>query len=996
MPRIFYAAILVVMKTAAEKITEYTVNELKNGLEAAFIDSSHTASQLYKPSFVSNIPERGEKVLSEIEDLLLSSESYFLSVAFITLDGITPLLETLRELDESGIKGRILTTDYLSFSEPKALDKLSSLSSIDVRMYMTDGDIGLHTKGYIFKRDEVYRIIIGSSNLTAKALTVNREWNMKIVSSENGETALSVLREAEELWNSKNTKPYSAVREDYRLKYKIEKEQRELALKEKPVSYEKYTLQPNSMQVGFINSLKRIMSNNEDRALLISATGTGKTYASAFAMRELGYKKVLFVVHRTQLARQALESYRNVFGENITLSVYGDGEEYKDTDFTFALIQTLSRDLYKFRENTFDAIILDEAHHSASLSYKKILDYFTPQLWLGMTATPDKRDDNIEGRNIYEIFDYQIAYEIRLKEAMEENLLCPFHYFGITDIDLIDDNSKLSPSSFNRLISKERVDRIIEKAEYFGWNGDRVRGLIFTSTIKEAEELSSSFNERGYRTVALSGRNSTAEREDAFERLSGDERPGALDYIFSVEILNEGVDIVEVNQVIMLRPTQSPIVFIQQLGRGLRKARGKEYVVVLDFIGNYNNNFLIPVALSGDRSYNKDTITKYVISGSETIPGSSTIHFDKIAKERIFASINRLSGIKTIIKESYISLKAKLGRRPYLYDFYVYNEVDPILIISEYKSYPAFISHIDKDSSPTLLPKEILILEYLSKTVLSGLRPHETEIISLLLTDPLLTYEEVKEKIRADYGITVDDTSLTSAVSLLEGNFVTNEDEKKKYGGLNILSSDGDDIIRGALYGEIERNEEFRREFDDIIKLSKRRYEDKYHSPDSTFVLYEKYSRRDVSLLINAGKDKSSTMYGKYRHGDDCFLFVTYHKKTGDEGKYLTGKPDYSDYFLDNQIFLWDSQIGKGVESSYMRDVTGAERKHLLVKKSDAESSFYYMGLFDILSVKAGTKNDNNGKPRDIAKVRMKMRECVRDDLLRYLESPIGEENEKS
>ena len=246
-----------------------------------------------------------------------------------------------------------------------------------------------------------------------------------------------------------------------------------------------------------------------------------------------------------------------------------------------------------------------------------------------MTATPDKRDDNLEGRNIYEIFNHQIAYEIRLQDAMEEDLLCPFHYFGITDLEVIADEAKGAEEkleNFRYLTSDERVANVMKQAEFFSYSGDRVKGLIFCSRIDEAKELSKKFNERGWRTQVLSGNDSESARADAIERLAADAGENILDYIISVDIFSEGVDVPEINQVIMLRPTESPIVFIQQLGRGLRKAENKEYVVVLDFIGNYRNNFMIPIALSGDRSYNKDNIRRYVTEGGRVIPGASTIH----------------------------------------------------------------------------------------------------------------------------------------------------------------------------------------------------------------------------------------------------------------------------------------------------------------------------------------------------------------------------------
>ena len=987
------------MTTAAEKTDHYEKTEIQKGFEAAFLNSAVLSDENLRPSFLSNIPKQGKKVLTEIEDLLLSCDSYFLSVAFITMDGLTPLLETLKELDEKGVKGRILTTDYLAFSDPRALDRLNSLPSIELRMFNSHtAGCGLHTKGYVFRKDGTYRIVIGSSNITARALTLNREWNTKLVAAEDGELTKAVISEFEELWKDENTHLYDAVRDEYHEEFEITRKQRETALQENPVSFEKYTLSPNSMQVGFITNLKRIIESGEDRALLISATGTGKTYASAFAMRELGYRRVLFLVHRGQLAEQTRISYEKVFGSSVTFGIMGAGKNERNRDYIFALVQTLSKDdtMHSFPPDYFDCIILDEAHHSAAGSYKKILSYFKPRLWLGMTATPDKRDDNIDGRNIYEIFNYQIAYEIRLKEAMEENLLCPFHYFGLTDIAVVSEQKNLSPEDFNRLVASERVDRIIEKAEYFGYSGTRVKGLVFCSRIDESERLSEEFNERGYRTIALNGDSSPEERAKAFERLGSDNAEDRLDYIFSVDILNEGVDIVEVNQVIMLRPTESPIVFIQQLGRGLRKARGKDYVVVLDFIGNYDNNFMIPVALSGDRSYNRDTIRKYVISGNNTIPGASTIHFDRIAKERIFDSINRFNGIKKVIKESYTTLKTKLGRRPYLEDFYSYNEADPLLIIKEYRTYQNFIRKVDGESCIPLTQTQETILEYLSKTVLSGVRPYELEILSLLLSVPFITYDDIRQKIKDDYGFTVDDDTITCAVKVLKGCFVNKDEEIAKYGVINVLTSDSGTVRRGDLYREIAKSEEYRRQFEDIIKVGKERYRDRYHTDttdDSRFVLYEKYSRRDVSLLINAGKDLSSVMYGKYRKDNDVFIFVTYHKQTTeDETKeYISGKPDYSDRFENNSIFLWDSQIGRGPESSYMADVENATNKHLLIKKSDAESSFYYMGLFDVQDRYGAKKKDNKGVERDITKVILKMHNSVRDDLLRYLESSIEE-----
>ena len=995
---------------------------LRMGLETAYIDSRVSSNLAFKPQFVSNNYQEGKKVISSIEDELLSCDKFQISVAFITMSGITPLLQTLKELEEKNISGEILTTNYLSFSEPKALKKLHELKNIQLKMYDVDAaDEGFHTKGYIFKNREIYRIIIGSSNITSSAFTSNKEWNTKVISTEQGEIAEQILAEFNQLWNSQYALDYEDFIENYAQQYEVVKHQRDVAKDGRITSLEKYKLQPNSMQVGFITNLKKILALGEERALLISATGTGKTYASAFAMRELGFKRVLFLVHRNQLAKQAKRSYEKVFNKQISMGIVGAGKHEYDADYVFATRDTLWREehLHHYKPTDFDCIILDEAHHSAADTYQRIMNYFKPKLWLGMTATPDKRDDNIEGRNIYEIFHYQIAYEIRLQQAMEENMLCPFHYFGISDLSMIGDgkgrNKTITTQDFNLLISDERVKHIIEQANYFGYSGDRVKGLIFCSRIAESRELSDKFNKminpdtgKYYRTIALNGDADENERAEAFERLAMDEADATddiqpLDYIFSVEILNEGVDIIEVNQVIMLRPTQSPIVFIQQLGRGLRKADGKEFVVILDFIGNYEKNFMIPIALSGDRTYNPDTIRKYVISGNSTIPGASTVHFDPIAKEKIFRSIDKIRGMKAIIKDSYISLKNRLGRVPYLMDFYENGEIDPLVIIREFKTYQDFLVSVEKECyREKISDQEKLTLEYLSKTILSGVRPYELEILKRLFKSDQISMSELADELKQVYLHSFDEASLENAIQVLEGRFVSKEEEYQKYKKIDIIGDhDAKFIHRMGSYAKRLQHREFYKQMEDLIRVGLRRYQDKFdknQTADGPFVLYEKYSRRDVSLLMNCGRDLSSIMYGMKRIGDDVFIFITYHKvgAESEELQYAEGKPDYADAFADSMIFRWDSQIGKGPESSYMQDVMGAKRKHLLVKKSDAETSFYYMGTFDIISAVGDKKMDNRGNMKDITKVTMKMHRAVKEDLLKYLESNLLDEENKA
>ncbi|MBD8916076.1 MAG: DUF3427 domain-containing protein [Pseudobutyrivibrio sp.] len=949
------------------------IDELQNGLSAAYIDGAVAANLAYKPAFVSNNPEDGKKVISSVEDELLHCEKFQISVAFITMGGVTPLLQTLKELEKKGVKGQILTTNYLNFSEPKALEKLNSLKNITLKMYDVEAaGNGFHTKGYIFKKDEIYRIIIGSSNMTSAALTVNKEWNTKLVSTENGEVAEKIVEEFHNLWNSEYALLYEDFYEVYKERYNIIKHQREIAKSEEIPSLEKYRLKPNSMQQGFIANLRKILEGGEERALLISATGTGKTYASAFAMRELGFKRVLFLVHRGQLARQTKKSYEKVFAKTVSMGLVGAGYHEYNADYVFATVQTLNRDehLLQYEKNAFDCIILDEAHHVSADTYQKVMKHFKPKLWLGMTATPDKRDDNVEGRNIYELFNYQIAYEIRLQQAMEENLLCPFHYFGITDLAIIGDQKETN-RDFSMLTSDERVKHIIEQVEYYGYSGDKVKGLIFCSNIKETEELSAKFNQmmnvsmgRKFRTIALNGSASEQERQIAFERLAMNEEDATvemepLDYIFSVEILNEGVDIVEVNQVIMLRPTQSPIVFIQQLGRGLRKANGKEYVVILDFIGNYNNNFMIPIALSGDRSYNKDNIRRYIMEGGRVIPGASTVHFDEISRRRIFVSVDNanFSDIK-LIKENYTTLKNKLGRIPKLRDFDDYGEMDVVRIFDNNSlgSYYKFLVKYEKEYKVRLSQEEEKVIEFVSKKLATGKRMQELQMIKRMLAyarglSKMGLFAGLLEDMKL-YGKAISQEQKDNIVNIMTNEFPAGA-SKKTYSQCVFIEEDGSDYKPTKSFMQMMSNDDFYKILDELVEFGMNRYERDYKNvyDQTDLVLYQKYTYEDVCRLLNWEQNEVPLNIGGYKFDKKTKTFPVFINY--DKAEDISDTTKYEDHFVpgfrDRLIAI--SKSGRSLQSEDVQNFLNAKergiRVELFVRKNKDDKiskEFYYLG----------------------------------------------------
>lgn len=978
-------------------------NDISLGLETAFIDRSINSNSFYQPEFLSNNYEQGRKVLVSLEKELLNCDEFSISVAFITRSGIEPLLLTLKELEKKNIKGRILTTDYLLFSDPSALDKLNELSNIELKMYKTSRESGgFHTKGYIFKQDEIYRIIIGSSNLTIDALTRNREWNTKLVTSSDGAILHEIKDEFEDLWQHPETKKYSEVAADYRISYFENK----IKIKQEEIEKEKYfgklvtPLVPNSMQVAFINNLEKIIQKGEDKALLISATGTGKTYASAFAMRDLGFKRVLFLVHRNQIVKQAKKSFERVFGNTRTMGIVsGESREF-DKDYIFATIQTMSKeDIYsQYDKSYFDAIVFDEAHHTSASSYKRIMDYFKPKFTLGMTATPDKRDDQFAGKNIYELFNHQIAYEIRLQEALEEDLLCPFHYFGITDIAMHDSEATYTNiDDFRYLTSDERVTRVMEQARYYGHSGNRVKGLIFCSRVEEAKELSKKFNERGWRTIALSGVNSEKERENAIDRLVmdtevNDKGEGQLDYILSVDVFSEGVDIVEINQVIMLRPTESPIVFIQQLGRGLRKAKDKEFVVILDFIGNYTNNFMIPIALSGDRTYNKDNIRRYVLEGTRMIPGASTLHFDEISRKKIFKAIDNanFSDIK-LIKENYINLKNKLGYIPRLIDFDRFGEMDVLRIFDNNSlgSYYKFLMKYEKEYTIRLNETEEKFIEFISKKLANGKRMLDLEMINCILIYRNHLFAKLKEIVKEKYAHELTELEKISIKNILTNEFPTGS-QAKTYEKCIFIEQEGDDFRIAEEFDQLLENQAFKNMIQELITFGLSRYQIQYSNTyqDTSLVLYKKYTYEDVCRLLNWEHGEVALNIGGYKydkHTKTFPVFINYDKADD-----ISATTKYEDHFINNATLVAISKSGRSTKSEDVQNFLHAYERGIKVplfvrknKDDKVSKEFYFLGYMN-----ASGKTEEiimPGTTKSAVEIEWDLKVPVREDIYEYI-----------
>lgn len=729
--------------------------------------------------------------------------------------------------------------------------------------------------------------------------------------------------------------------------------------------------------------------------------------------------KALFIVHRELIAKQAKNSYLRVFGNSKKLGLLSGSSKEYDADILFATMSTMAKEdtLNKYRPDEFEWICIDEVHRAGAESYRKIMDYFNPKFWFGMTASPERTD----GFDIFKLFDHNIAYEIRLQHALKEDLLCPFHYFGITDIEIdgepINDNSDVR--AFSRLVSDIRVDHILKQSEYYGYSGDRVKGLVFCSNKEEAKELSKKFNQRGYYTAVLTGENTEKQRESCIELLvkdiSDDEieehntniknnipvectQMPYLDYIFTIDIFNEGVDIPEINQVLMLRPTESPIVFVQQLGRGLRKANYKEYVVVIDFIGNYQNNYMIPIALSGDKSYNKDFIRRYLLEGTKTIPGASTINFDEISLKRILKSIDsaRTNDVK-LLRDSFEQLKFRLGRIPSLLDFKRNGSVSVSKFFDKFGSYYAFLVKYYSDEYQVKLNlEEETIVEFLSKKVTGMKRIHELALLNQLIARNeriIAYYNAFRNTLKIDYNKELPAAVEESMVRNLTNKF-PKEEERKKYKSCILIqkSSEGFELSE-SFRKLLNSNSDFSDMVKEIIEYGIENYVENYSDSykDTDFNLYKKYTYEDVCRLLNWQKNLNAQNIGGYFYDSDTKtlpVFINYDK--------AEDAIAYEDRFVTRDSMIALSKHPRTVNSKdadhfYKRTEADKENRiYLFVRKNkdDKESKeFYFLGE---IYAEGNPKPIIMDKTGDNAfEINYKLDVPVRDDIYEYIVSEV-------
>lgn len=966
---------------------DYAIVSFEQCLHASYIDSkmeTERSDSSLNPRIIANDKASATNLLSVIKTQLKSCASFDFSVAFISDGGLQALIEVLNELRDKGIPGRFLTSTYLNFNSPAALKKLLEFPNIETRVYQGN----MHAKGYFFNKGELSTIIIGSSNCTQTALTCNKEWNVLFHSYASGEMLKSACREFENLWTDPATTGLTATWINEYDRYITKKEPLKPAVRstfksgQTVVSTDgESTITPNSMQQHALEALEVLHDRNEQKALLISATGTGKTYLSAFDVLATKPQRVLFLAHRMRILDASRKSFETVLGNRYTYETYGAGSAKPKAQCTFAMVEALRRHIDEFDPTDFDYIIIDEAHRSGADGYRAIMDHFKPVFFLGMTATPERTD----GYDVYSLFNHVIAYRITLQDALENDMLSPFHYFGIADLQ-IDDEIFDDPRLFTMLCSQERALHIAEKIEEYSVDKKNRKGLVFCNKNEEAEALSKELNALGYRTLALSGKDSDKVRDEAILRLEN----GDIEYILSVNIFNEGIDIPSVNQIIMLRRTESAIVFIQQLGRGLRKTDEKEYTLVLDFIGNYQKNYFIPIALSGDRTYNKDNLRAFVKEGSTIIPGCSTINFDQISEARIFRAIDDgdFNGVK-LIREEYEHLKRMLGRIPNLSDYDENEAIDPLRIFAKFGSYHAFLNRYEPEYVISFDSPQCAALKFISQKLANGKRIEELLILRDLVRDSHLPAEGFFCNLQRTTGKSTSRQTIESACRVLSGSFLPSEQP--------LIEFDGERYLLNTRFASALNQEEFKCQVLEAVDFGISRNASRYGEPyrDTNFVLYEKYTYEDVCRLLNWEKNANGQIISGYKYdkGTNTFpVFINYDKDPS-----ISDTIRYEDRFTSDREIIAISKASRTLQSPEIKRLQAWPdndmHSYLFIRKNkddkDGGKEFYFLGEI------APTGNYRlftmPGTSNSAVEITYRLDQPVRADLYDYLTSDFNQ-----
>ena len=1020
---------------------------------AGLIGSKLEASGTYRPVLIANRPD-GLTMGGELSEEIASCDAFDMSVAFVSAGALLTLFEDFRTYGRRAsahggqTPSRLITSTKNFFNDPKAfweLLHLHDVAGVDVRVWNGASQEGsedagaaiharpFHPKGYVFARRmrngrPYYNLYVGSSNLTGPALDTQREWNLRVSSLGEGD----LVRQFREELDSQiaDSEPLT---EDWIRRYEEDFKRYSPPRREILRDLETRTIEPNAMQREALRNLADLRRQGEHRAIIISATGTGKTYLSAFDVRAAKPRRMLYIAQQQQILTKAMESYRRVLGcDDSEIGLFSGTSKQHDRRYVFATVQTMRNPevLAQFASDEFDYVLIDEAHHAGAEGYRKVIDHFRDAAFmLGMTATPERPD----GFNVFELFGHNIAYEIRLQKALDEGMLCPFHYYGVAEYIGSGDGGTIGVASgasaeekrqlkyeIDQLATPERVRYIIDKLQEYGQFGLPVTGLVFCSRQEEARELSRLFNmqinqqaERPYHTAAVTstdenGRPVTPERRDEYVKQLEN---GELDYLFTVDLFNEGVDIPALNQIVMLRSTESSIVFTQQLGRGLRRFPHKDSVVVIDFIGNYTNNFLIPVALygnTGDRDIARRNMQRKSI-------GLSSISFDPIARERVLRSLDAAdwSDMKRLTHQ-YRILRFELGRIPMLTDVYRHDPSLPMTMASKGSNYLDFVrsreQSIGRGKQPggqrnaTFLDQlepvsatADAVLKMATELLLPGLRPHELIILDRLINaNGPMGRDALMAAIHGEFpAADPSGDQFDSAIRVLDYTYFT-DPNRKRFGGSPLIEAAGETYRACTwLTDELSSNRTFRDFLADTIRVGMLNCRDllsasggRRRAFDRAFRYGRKYSLADVMRLCGWGKENTPQNVGGYcldKETGTMPIFVKY------------AASQYEDEFLNAQEMRYFSKNGRtpnSPEFQWVREGEGPDwdASHFVplfvMRKAEAkDGKYYYVGrvtAFDHPTLTSKPSADGRGSVK-VTLSTLRLAEPIDPELYRHL-----------
>ena len=830
--------------------------------------------------------------LATIQANLRACKEFCFSVSFIKKAGLVLLANDIKSAVERGAKGRLITSTYQNFTDVESLKFFLTLAlgydnfecHLDDECFYDEKNYtinGFHTKGYLFEFDSYCELIVGSSNITRYALLKNIEWDLVVDCHKYDEAYQSALKEFEELWCHTLELTLESINlYAQKINFAIERWDMDYDMAEQKIK-------PNYMQRKALKELNRNRAIGISRALVISATGSGKTYLAAFDALNFSPNRLLYVVHEGSILRKSLETFQEVFGGLKSCGMYTGETKELEADFIFSTNVSMCHSLELFDKKEFDYIIIDECHHAVADTYRQIIDYFDPEFLLGLTATENRMDN----KDVVEIFGNNIPYELRLRDAIINDLIVPFHYYGIRD-ELVDYG--LTDSEERRLIAQisneDNCDFIYQQIENHRPEGQKLKALAFCRNIQHARMMAENMGDY-YHTTYLSGKNKTGERIRAYNDLQSDHKE--LEILFAVDILNEGVDIPGVNMVLFLRPTESSTIFIQQLGRGLRKFPNKSYVTILDFIGNsYKRSVHIALALGSlSKGYILEKkLLKAMVREDFRILGLEEygvkINIDNLSKEEILHHIdNENFNLPRYLKKDYQNFKSYLKTPTYPKHMdYVNSDYAPNLLKfmkvkidgKKTNSYYGFLKGIGEDV-PLFTEEQVTVINYIS-SLLPLVRRHEYLIVKHMLEG---VFSEIQIR------------QLLAAV--IDGYTEEQFDHALRFmkeGGV-VIPTEG--MIRFCC----DIDPEFKEYVSDLLEYGLSQYAVRYKDEDD-FLLYQDY-RQDQALLKILENPKHNQLGTYYKDGK-MYIFAGL-KKDDSVQEHL----NYKDKFLDNETFQWES-----------------------------------------------------------------------------------------